>query len=416
MGDPLSLRVTSVQRHSKSSTGWKDGIHELKVYLQETMLPPLLHLLRSRFMTSPALKGFVFRVTKRLSDDRGFDHRLEFRKNRLSSLLEEKLAWTLFQLVTSDCGLKGLDSVTLIIELRRLVEKGSAPIVCISSSVYKVIADLCLYAELWVQCRAFEPVVFYHMSNVDHGLEQMETSRALVLEAHVVRELEQLAKPGDDKFLCLGHTVHHSEEKMPYPIEKPRNKLRNIIMQDSESVLDTFWDDFDKHVKGHCSKHIVDAWESLWPRQEDLRRTQDWTNSEAASLCSGFEAVNLNFGHTETKSGGQPLEKKSKKKKRKAQAPSSEDTENPRPDEADDGPAQPEKIKIAVSKRAWEVFNSGLLSVPENKGKAAQLRWQDFLLAMTSLGFSATQVFGSVWSFSPGEKAQSARLRGASAS
>lgn len=176
-----------MQRHSQSSTERKDAVRELKVYLQEIMLPQLLHSLRSRFLASSAVRKYVCRVTRRISGK--YDHRIEFRKDRLVPLTSDKVIWTLFQLVTGEVGLKGLDPVTLIIELRRLVENDNVPIVHISS-VYAVIADLALYAKLWAQCRAFETVAFYHESSIDHGLELAETKRALILEAQLAREVD----------------------------------------------------------------------------------------------------------------------------------------------------------------------------------------------------------------------------------
>lgn len=184
-----------------------------------------------------------------------------------------------------------------------------------------------------------------------------------------------------------------------------------MTMQRSESALDNFWNEFDKHVNEHCSLDIAEVWDSLWPRKEDLRRTNDSVDAgpdtEMAPMVSGFGAFNLGFGHEEkalaTKVARPP--KKSKKKKRKAQVPEPENIEDPRPNDAEDGSTQPEKPSISIGKRAWQVFHDGLWYVPKEKEKPAELRRQDFLNAMASLGFSATEMFGSVWRFDPGEGA-----------
>lgn len=144
MWQTLSCRIASVQNNAKGSAECRNAVRESKFYLKDIMLPQLLHLLRSRVLGSPGMKKSVFRATKHLSGDRGYDHRLRFRKERLSSLLRDRLVWVLFQLVTEDVGLKDLDTVTAIIELRRLVENGNVSIVSISSSDYKIIADLAL--------------------------------------------------------------------------------------------------------------------------------------------------------------------------------------------------------------------------------------------------------------------------------
>lgn len=117
-------------------------------------------------------------------------------------------------------------------------------------------------------------------------------------------------------------------------------------MQNPESALENFWAGFDKHIKEHCSKHIVEPWERLWPRKESLTRTQDWKD-DLAPLVGGLGAVNLEFGHEENMSRSirrQPPKQKSKKTKRKPQASSSENTEDPQPDQADDDHTQPEML------------------------------------------------------------------------
>lgn len=200
MWDALARRISSVQSHPKGSPECRDAMRELKVFLENIVLSALLHILRYRFMASAAMKPFVYRVTTDTTTPGKYDHRLEFRKDHILPLIKDKLIWTMFQLVTTDLGLRGLDSLTMIIELRRLVENGNVPVVHISSGVDKAVADLALYAELWVQCRSFEPVVFYHKSNADHGTESMRKRRALVIEDHVIKEFDKLANPENENF------------------------------------------------------------------------------------------------------------------------------------------------------------------------------------------------------------------------
>lgn len=328
-------------------------------------------------------------------------------------LAHEKLGWTLVQLVKSEGDLNGLDDITLIVELRRLVENGNASAIHVPSTVYKCIADLALYAELWIQCRAYAPAIFHHMSDNDHEVESMGAICAMEDWQRIGNELKKLYDPdNDEKFCRLGHTVHHSLDVLEYPIDKPRNKPRKVIMQRSESFLDKFWFEFDKHVSEHCSPHVFDIWQSLWPRKEDLRRTKDWKDTETAPLVDRLAAVNVSFGHEEKAPASnvpQAPKKKSKKKKRKAEVPGPENIEEPQPNEAEDT-TQPGKPIITVSKRAWQVFHDSLWFVPEAKKKPVEIRWQDFPDAMTSLEFNAAKMFGSVWRFEPGERAQSARL------
>lgn len=162
----------------------------------------------------------------------------------------------------------------MIIELRRLVENDNVPVVHISSGVGKVIADLALYAEPWVQRRSFAPVLFYHESSAGHVAQTWRKKRALLVQNHIIDELDKLAgREDDENFLRLGRNVHHTLEVLQYLVDIPLKKSRTAIMLKSESVLDNFWADFDKHIKEHCSRHIVEPWERLWPREEELKRT-----------------------------------------------------------------------------------------------------------------------------------------------
>lgn len=176
--DTPSRRIASVQRHSQSSTERKDAMRESKVFLKGIIRPMLLAILRFCFTTSPAMKGCVVRTTKRTAAGK-IEHQIDFTKDLLVELAHDKLGWILVQLAKEKGSLEGLDDITLIIELRRLVENGNVFSVHIASSVYKSIADLALYAEIWIQCRAYAPAIFHHMSVADQGIESMDTRRAI---------------------------------------------------------------------------------------------------------------------------------------------------------------------------------------------------------------------------------------------
>lgn len=53
-----------------------------------------------------------------------------------------------------------------------------------------------------------------------------------------------------------------------------------------------------------------------------------------------------------------------------------------------------------VDKRALKVFDT-LFFVPKAHAQSGELEWKDLLHAMTSIGFSAAKIYGSVWMFEP---------------
>lgn len=299
MWHALSRRIGYVQRHIKGTRESNAAMRHLKVFFRRNNVssppPPTSFLF---FLTSPGMRHFVRRVTTRRGGK--FDHRVEFKVGKLANMVNDKLMWILFQLVTGDhVSLKGLDPITYIIELCRLVESGKERTVHVPASVYPIVADLALYAELWVQFDAFATMVFYHMSAIDHEVEEIASQYDLEIGDHLDKELDALCDPeNEEKFLRLGHTVHHTLDVLQYPMDRLQNKATTEIMQQSESNLDKFWDDFDKHVKKHCPKYLVECWEEYWPQKGDLKRTQAqyWTHIEMNSIISGLNAVSFGFG------------------------------------------------------------------------------------------------------------------------
>jgi hypothetical protein len=148
------------------------------------------------------MRRYVYRKTTRSGPN--INHKVGLQSDQIATLVDDKLMWILFQLVTGDnVGLKGLDPITSIIELRRLVESGKEPTVGMPASVYAIIADLALYAELWFQCSAFAPMVFYHLSAVDHKVEAMASHYDLEIGDNMNKELDALCDPeNEEKFLC----------------------------------------------------------------------------------------------------------------------------------------------------------------------------------------------------------------------
>lgn len=415
MWDIVAQRINDVGQYNKHTEDSRQAMYKLKGFLQDRVLPRLLHQLRFYLLTSPGMKDFVYRRTTR-NEKRKLNHRVEFRKNALQNLLDDRFMWTLFQLVTKGVGLSGLDSVTLIIELRRLVEKRQVRVVQVSSVVDRIIADLALVAELWIHCNRFAPYLFYHVSESDYWKQSCATRADIVQESAIYEEFNALSDPdNNEKFLGIGHTVHHTLSTLEYPIDQPRTKARIETMQQSESNLDDFWNKFDKHVKKHCSAELFKDWETTWPLKKDLKRTPNWTNPTVAPISSGLDAVNLSFGQetapaSDVTQASKKDKKKKKKKKTKEQAPTDENTGPQTTDHTELSATEAAKPIIKVNKQAYQIFEGGIFFVPGNRDKPNDIQWQDFLKAMQSLGFKAGNLFGSIWRFEPAEKAKSAGL------
>lgn len=198
MWDIVSHRINDVQQHSKHTEEWSQAMRSLKVFLQDTMLLRLLHQLRFRILTSPGVGNFVHRITSRTKKGE-LGHRVAFRKDKLAKLLDDKFVWTLLQLVTEADGLKGLDSVALIIELWRLVETGQVQVVRVSTVVQRIIADLALVAEPWVHCNRFAPLVFNHMSDIDYWKQSCAKRADIEKESAIHKDFNALSDPDNNE-------------------------------------------------------------------------------------------------------------------------------------------------------------------------------------------------------------------------
>jgi hypothetical protein len=91
--------------------------------------------------------------------------------------------------------------------------------------------------------------------------------------------------------------------------------------------------------------------------------------------------------------------KEKEKTKPVTSAPQSDDAEADIP--LIPGPSEDQiKTTFYLDKRSYEVFQT-LFSNPRNKNVPRDVRWVDFLRAMTSLGFSVDSLNGSAWQFTP---------------
>lgn len=230
---------------------------------------------------------------------------------------EDRPVWLQFQPVTGKgMGLEGPDRITPTRNtLDQRIESGREQTMHVPGAIFPLIADLALYAEIWVQCTAFAPTVFHHASAYDKQAEKTASPIAGYSMVAIEREVYALCDKDNEKGLRGGHKVHHSEDVLDYPIDKPRTKARNERMQRAESNLGNFWNEFDKHVKMHCPKAISHCWETQWPQTVELKRTQDWVDAETGPVLS---ATPFSFGDEKaSKTEETSSVSKNRKKKRR---------------------------------------------------------------------------------------------------
>lgn len=259
------------------------------------------------------------------------------------------------------------------------IESGREQTMHVPGAIFPLIADLALYAEIWVQCTIFAPTVFHHKSAYDKAAEETEARRSGHSMAAIEQELYALCDRDNEKCFRGASRIHHSEDVLDYPIDKPRTKARNEQMQGAEFELDSFWKAFDKHVQTHCPKPISECWETQWPQTGELKRTQDWLDAETGP---SLNATPFRFGDEEASKTKETssMSRNQKKKRRNGKVLDSPKTDAPLTDTPSAPQIQaPERPPVKISAEAWRVVEGGLFYAPKSNDDVSEIPCSDFL-------------------------------------
>lgn len=180
-----------------------------------------------------------------------------------------------------------------------------------------------------------------------------------------------------------------TDGRFRYPAGGMPTKENVDQMRAAEAALDRFWDTFLRSYEGVLPPRLVDV---LVRRER--HRTPPYTGPAKGDLDTSLGAQFRGLTIEEQKVT--PATPKTKVKTRGVAAPEAEPS-SPAPDAPDE--SQP-KAKIQVNKRASKVFDALFFSAdPAQRRGSGETNWTEFLYAMTSAGFSAEKMYGSVWQF-----------------
>ena len=192
-----------------------------------------------------------------------------------------------------------------------------------------------------------------------------------------------------------------------YPVDKPRSRKVTKALQKAEVNLDRFWREIDIFL-GEWIGKCPDALKGLFQPPRPHRRTPNWVGPEqqestapappesTQKLTDVYQELELRTESTVDRY--QQFQKTPKEKTRgipRAPSPSAL-VEAPDPNLGDTNQA----TIIQVDRRALEVFEA-MFFQPSQGAQPGEIDWHDFLHAMTSAGFDAEKVYGSVWKFTP---------------
>lgn len=298
-------------------------------------------------------------------------------------------------------------------ELERLLDADPEANELVSPYMAGVIGDLSIISQCLRQLEIYQPWAngFEHaMVDYEEDIQREFATRtrpwAGILGAIAERNLMQGA-------VDLGDI---SGGRFVYPIEKRRTKEKVEILRQSEANLDAFWACIDQLMYAKADNLDGTVVRHLLSQSRIIQRTPEWAEPikekpskaiEAPIIGNDLAALNrplsnFYFGLSPGGSGSSnkldSVNPKTKTKTRgTAKLPSPATVDQGPLD--DSNPVDPQPT-LPVDARALKVFRT-LFFNPSPTAMPGEVSWNDFLHALTSTGFAAEKLYGSVWQFRP---------------
>lgn len=334
------------------------------------------------------------------------------------SRVEQELLW-LLQTLWEDGRCLFLARMPVVVdELERLLRAEPSARALISGYVSGLIGDLSIVCECLQQLDLYQPWANgYENASVDREgsikkefeewEEQVLAGMMSAMKSKAMIAYYKLADPSDMKFF--------------YPTEKRRTKETVEALREAEANLDAFWDKFDKCLSATAGDLSQTALRNLLSQKRVLQRTPEWTEpapevkakTKPVMVLSDQDVIYRPLSTIYFDSGASCDARKPEAEARPrikvkargvAKTPSATGSEQSlqkqQSADRDMGLDVDRRPTFMVDSRALKVFrtlffHSAVTSTP------GEVSWNDFLHAMTSVGFSAEKLYGSVWHFQP---------------
>ena len=240
---------------------------------------------------------------------------------------------------------------------------------------------------------------------LDMAYQYKMPDHAEEIHADFIKTADEFIEDGDIKILD-SRTLQRAmpttnSTKFLYPVNKRHTRENVEQMRLAEENLDAMWKAMD---------HELSRYPVFTPRVRDLlatrrkQRTLPWDEvrdgkSQARVAVEEYQPMSeIHFelqSRTErTIDKHRVVQRKVKEKTKGATAPSTADAAVEAPT------SQSEELAFFVDKRALKVFRT-IFFVPSTSSLPGEVAWADFCHAMTSTGFQAEKLRGSVWQFTP---------------
>lgn len=321
--------------------------------------------------------------------------------------VEQQLIWLLRTLWEDGDDLFFASMPVVVDELERLLQSETHARELLSSYITSVVGDLCIVSQCLNQLTLYQPWARSWESELvdreeDIKQEYAERTRpwgrilAALHETSTSTRTVSLGEPSGGKFT--------------YPVEKRRTKENVEALRSAEHHLDAFWAAIDQVMVAKAGGLHDTAVRNLLSQPRILQRTREWVEAENlppapstqnkagdADLYASYQEMSRIYSGLPAKTLDvvQPKTKiKTRGTPRPPPTPVTEAEVLQKPNAADHQPT------FSVDARALKVFRTAFFN-PAVTSTPGEVPWNDFLHAMTSVGFTAMKLYGSVWQFQP---------------
>ncbi|KAF4985945.1 hypothetical protein FDECE_16214 [Fusarium decemcellulare] len=322
------------------------------------------------------------------------------------SKAETRLTWLLRTLWEDDKNLFFAGLPLVVDELERLLQAESSAQELVSGYIMQVIGDISIIAQCSKQLQIYQPWA----QNFENAAVQWDDDIKNDFAQRTGPWGQILTALRDQKLINVAGLAEPFAGKFTYPISKRRTRENVDTLRRAEMNLDRVWTQVD--VIMHTSKVQLDgtAIQRLLSQQRMLQRTPEWVeptvvkgkqhdvlDPDSDTLYEPFSAIFSSI----KKIKHEPIPPIQPKVKVKTRGAASKPEINSTQDPIGDGPgATGIQPSFSVDSRALKTFRT-LFFNPTVTSSPGEIPWNDFLHAMTSTGFMAEKLYGSVWQFSP---------------
>ncbi|OJJ95933.1 hypothetical protein ASPACDRAFT_35201 [Aspergillus aculeatus ATCC 16872] len=373
--------------------------------LDEAIANPL-HMLRETFRPSPPFRRFFVR---RQPHDPDFSQgAVGARPGAKPTAVEQKLLWLLENMFGNQLVLTLAGAPLIMDEVERLLEDEPGARDLITPWLAGLIGDLSILTKCLGELALYQPWArsWVH-SSVAHKWFEEDYKKMTQPMCQIFDKIGEAILDTKDasQAVVLGDP---SGGQFAYPIEKRRTKENVAILRQAEARLDAFWRLIDEALADRLPGTA--SHKALFSQSCGLQRTPEWEEptpkprpqpaaqpkSDSTSPYTSFLPSWLFPSSADDTSTAQRPKTKVKTRGT-ARSASTQDHGAEALLEPIGAETQP---AFSVDARSLKVFRS-LFHDPELTSTPGEVRWNDFLHAMKSIGFAGIQLYGSVWQFEP---------------